>query len=385
MIKNIAIFAVSALILLSLVGCKSRDTSSTTSASVLSPKVEETVQPAVDWETNLKNKIKTATLESDTNAIVCMDQSGDSYRQFHLVKGSTVEILERQGYRFDGYKSGDGVTYVDENGEVIKECAEKDLLYLKAEFEPEEFTINFFQNGRTETDKATLTCLYTDDILPELRLGRTIKNSEGDELCVVGYADENGNIVIDGNDISVKIEDLVGCVNYTDKTVNLYDIITPISWKQVRLNAYDVSDKGILNQTLNSSGIAKDVFDIGENIDVVALKSVGYTYAEITLECEISAMGGTQYIQVLNAWPDDKKEIENHLLLDSGKIEIKTESGESETYTEQPTKVSIDNFIDEDGNTIECIYVGYNAGGLPIAKKNWTSGSMSIEIKFLKD
>ena len=324
--------------------------------------------PDIDWELELTEYLKTSKLKPSTNAVVHTGQTG-VYMELSLRKGSHIDVLQKRGYLFEGYETKDGVQYVDSNGKVVKDYIGNNTLLLNASFLPEEFTVRFYINEQQAKDLNSVIYSFDKPLEPSsIHLGKEING-----VCIIGYKDYAGNLVIEPNTQSINIKDLGACVDYDAKTVDLHAVTTDVALSHIRASTYQVSDKGFLEQSLDSKGTKYDFADVDECIDISALKTLGYANATINIECDIRAESGKQQIIVLRDWPETDKGVKEVTLFDSGKIDY---ANSDESY-----KGSITVPIDEIGPSI---YVAYTSHGLPIKSSGWKSDGLEIVISFSK-
>lgn len=356
------------LIFALLVGC-GKDNPEPTSANTPQTNPTEASEYNTDWEKELQDYLKTATLKDTTNAVLHTGQKGN-YMELNLKKGETINVFQKSGYDLVGYENSSGVKYVDADGLVLKEYVGNNILLLKASFSAQDFTIRFFRDTNRATDLNQIICAFDKPIsAADLHVGNVL----GDD-CIIGFTDMNGNDVVSASQKKVYIEDLRPCVNYTTRTVDLHVKTTRISFHKERLDTYEVTTDGFLNQSLNNSGQQCDSVSIADYTDLPALKALGYKNISIQIETEIRATNGKQYILILNAWPEDKKALDDVTIFESGKIELANKDGELLSYGNSFT-IPIDQISNE-------IYIVYNAEGLPFANNNWKSECLSITITF---
>lgn len=356
------------LVFVLLSGC-GNDDPEPTSATMFPDKNTEATEANTDWEKELQDYLDTATLKETTNAVLHTGQKGN-YMELHLQKGDTIDVLQKSGYDLVGYENSSGVKYVDADGRVLKEYVGNNILLLKASFSAQDFTITFFRGDDRATELNQIICAFDKPIsAADLHVGKVI----GEE-CIIGFTDESGQDVLSASQKEVYIEDLVTCVNYSAHTVDLRIKTTSISFHKERLDTYEVSTEGFLNQSLNSSGNQYDTVSIADYTDLASIKALGYNNVTIQIETEIRATNGKQLIRILNAWPEDKKELDDVTIFDSGKIAMANKDGERLSY-KNSIKIPIEQISDE-------IFIVYNAEGLPFTDNDWKSECLSITITF---
>lgn len=366
--KKIQLLIIFCLVFALLAGC-GKDAPEPISATTHQTRPTEETIPNTDWEEELQEYLETATLKETTNAVLYTGQKGN-YMELHLQKGDTIDVLQKSGYDLAGYENGSGVKYVDAEGRVLKEYVGNNILLLKASFSAQEFTIKFFRGADRATELNAIICAFDKPIsASDLHVGKVF----GDE-CIIGFTDESGNDVISADQKDIYIEHLGACVNYSTRTVDLYVKTTYVSFHDERLDTYKVSEEGFLNQTLNSAGKQCDIIPIADYTDLTAIKALGYKNATIQIETEIRATSGKQLIRMLNAWPEDKEELDDVTIFDSGKIDLASKEGDCLSY-KSSAAIPIEEIGDE-------IYIAYNAGGLPFADNSWKSECISITITF---
>lgn len=351
-----------------LSGCGDDDTEPTF-ATMPQTKPTEVRIDNTDWEKDLQDYLETAMLKETTNAVLHTGQKGN-YMELHLQKGDTIDVLQKSGYDLVGYENSSGVKYVDADGRVLKEYVGNNILLLKASFSAQDFTITFFRGDDRATELNQIICAFDKPIsAADLHVGKVI----GEE-CIIGFTDESGHDVLSASQKEVYIEDLGTCVNYSTRTVDLHVKTTSISFHKERLDTYEVSTEGFLNQSLNSSGKQYDTVSIADYTDLASIKALGYKNVTIQIETEIRATNGKQLIRILNAWPEDKKELDDVTIFDSGKIDLANKDDERLSYKNSVT-IPIEQISDE-------IFIVYNAEGLPFADNDWKSECLSITITF---
>ena len=265
----------------------------------------------------IQEYLETATLKETTNAVLHTGQKGN-YMEFNLQKGDTIQVLQKSGYDLIGYENSSGVKYVDADGRVLKEYKGNNILLLKASFSAQDFTVKFYRDTERATELNAIICAFDKPISArDLHVGKVL----GDD-CIIGFTDKNGRDVLSAGQKEIYIEDLRACVNYSTCTVDLYVKTTCITFHKERLDTYEVSTEGFLNQSLNSSGIQFDTVSISDYTDLSALRALGYKNVTIQIETEIRATNGKQFIRILNAWPEDKKELDDvrHPFLDGSEV-----------------------------------------------------------------
>ena len=365
--KRILLLIICCLLLSILSGCKEKKPDPT---PAYVPQVKPTEAPEVstDWEKELQDYLETATLKSTTNAVLYISQN--NYMELNLQKGSTIDVIQQKGYDLYGCENSSGVKYVDADGHVIKEYIGNDRLLLKAVYSPQNFTIQFFQDNERDTDLNAIICAFDKPIsASDLHIGKVMGNE-----CIIGLTDKNRNEVLSASQKEVKIEDFGTCVNYSTQTVDLYVKKVPITFHQERLDTYEVSTEGFLEQSLNTSKEKYDSISFTEHTDLSALKDLGYKDVTIQIETEIRATNGKQLIRILNTWPEGKKGLDDATIFDSGKIDMSNKDGELMSYKESVT-IPIEDISDE-------IYIVYGAEGLPFVNNDWKSECLAITITF---
>lgn len=366
--KRTRFLIIGCLILALLTGC-GKDDPDPGPAITPQTKPTETSVHNTDWEKELQDYLKTATLKDATNAVLYTGQKGN-YMELHLKKGETIDVLQKSGYDLVGYENSSGVKYVDADGKVLKEYVGNNILLLKASFSAQDFTIRFFRENNRATDLNQIICAFDKPIsAADLHVGNVI----GDD-CIIGFTDKSGNDVVSASKKKVYIEDLGACVNYSECTVDLYIKTTCISFHKERLDTYEVTTDGFLNQSLNTAGKQYDTISIADYTDLSALKALGYENVTIQIETEIRATNGKQLIRILNAWPEEKKELDDVTIFDSGKIDLANTDGKSMTYTNTVT-IPIEQISDD-------IFIAYNSEGMGFGNKDWKSECVSITITF---
>lgn len=366
--KRTRFLIIACLIFALLAGCGKGDPEPT-SANTPQTNPTEASEYNTDWEKELQDYLETATLKETTNAVLHTGQKGN-YMELHLQKGDTIDVLQKSGYDLVGYENSSGVKYVDADGLVLKEYVGNNILLLKASFSAQDFTVRFFRDNSRATDLNQIICAFDKPIsAADLHVGNVI----GDD-CIIGFTDMNGNDMISASQKKIYIEDLGSCVNYSTCTVDLYVKTTCISFHKERLNTYEVTTDGFLKQSLNSSGKQYDTVSIADYTDLSALKALGYKNVSIQIETEIRAAHGKQYIRILNAWPEDKKALDDVTIFDSGKLDLANKEGELTSYKSSAT-IPIEQISDE-------LFVVYNAEGIGFGNKDWKSECLSITITF---
>lgn len=324
--------------------------------------------PDLDWEKELTEYLETAKLKPSTNAVVHTGQSG-VYMELSLQKGAHIDVLQKRGYTFEGYETKDGVQYVDSTGKVIKEYIGNNKLLLKASFLPEEFTVRFFLDGQQSKDLNSVIYFFDEPLDPaSIHLSKELNGA-----CIIGFEDGVGNQVINADTESISIKDLGACVDYDAKTVDLHAVTTDVVLSHIRASTYQVTDKGFLEQSLDSKGTKYDFVDVDECVDINALKALGYINATISIECDIKAESGKQQITILSDWPETEKGLKDVTLFDSEKLDY---ANMNESY-----KDSITLPIDDVDSSL---YVAYTAHGLPIKSDGWKSDGMEVKVSFSK-
>ena len=368
-IKRTHLLIVCCLLAVLLFGCRNDDPEPTSATMPQNNSADSNIHNA-DWEKELQDYLETATLKETTNAVLHTGQKGN-YMELHLQKGDTIDVLQKSGYDLVGYENSSGTKYVDADGRVLKEYVGNNVLLLKASFSPQEFTIRFYKDDERATDLNAIICAFDKPISAmDLHVGKVL----GDD-CIIGLTEKNGNDVLSAGQKEVYIENLGSCVNYSARTVDLYVKTTCINFHEERLDTYKVSTDGYLNQSLNSSGKQYDFISFEEHAtDLSALKALGYENVIIQIETEIRATNGKQSIRILNAWPEDKKALDDVTIFDSGKIDLANKDGERRSYRDSAT-ISIEDISDE-------IFIVYNADGSILANGEWKSECLSISITF---
>lgn len=368
--KRILLLIICCLLLSSLSGCKN-DKSDPAPAYVPQAEPAEAPEVSTDWEKELQDYLKTATLKATTNAVLHTGQKG-SYMELQLQKGATIDVHQKRGYDLIGYENSSGVKYVDADGHVIKEYIGNDRLLLKAVYSTQDFTIQFCKDSGRDTDLNALICAFDKPITAtDLHIGKVM----GDE-CIIGLTDKNGNEVLSAGQEIVYIEDFGSCVNYSTRTVDLYVKTAKINFHKERLSTYEVSTEGFLEQSLNTTKEKCDSLSFAEYTDLPTLKALGYENVIIQIETQIRATNGKQLIRILNDWPEEKKELDDVTLFNSGKIDLATKEGDSKEYQVTVT-IPIEKISDK-------IYIAYNAEGLPLANNDWKSNGLALTITFSK-
>ena len=109
-----------------------------------------------------------------------------------------------------------------------------------------------------------------------------------------------------------------------------------------------------------------------EEVDIQALKSLGYQSAKIELSCLIQEVDtGDQYIRVYAQKASSRND---EFLMESGKIED-MEQAEEKLYTMEAV-IPIEKLESRE------LYVYYNAGGF--GNDDWVSRGMTISVVFTK-
>lgn len=366
--KRIRFLIIACLIFALLAGC-GKDDPEPISETTPPTKSLEVSEYNTDWEKELQDYLKTATLKESTNAVLHTGQKGN-YMELHLQKGETIDVLQKSGYDLVGYENSSGVKYVDADGLVLKEYVGNNILLLKASFSAQDFTVRFFRDNSRATDLNQIICAFDKPIsTSDLHVGNVI----GDD-CIIGFTDLDGKDVVSASQKKIYIEDLGSCVNYSTCTVDLYVKTTCISFHKERLDTYEVTTDGFLNQSLNSSGKQYDTVSVADYTNLSALKALGYKNVFIQIETEIRATNGKQYIRILNAWPEDKKALDDVTIFDSGKLDLANKEGELTSYKSSAT-IPIEQISDE-------LFIVYNAEGIGFGNKDWKSECLSITITF---
>lgn len=366
--KKTQLLIICSLVFALLSGC-GNDDPEPTSATIFPDKNTEATEANTDWEKELQDYLETATLKETTNAVLHTGQKGN-YMELHLQKGDTIDVLQKSGYDLVGYENSSGVKYVDADGRVLKEYVGNNILLLKASFSAQDFTIQFFRGNDRATELNAIICAFDKPIAAtDLHVGKVF-----DDDCIIGFTDKEGKDVLSASQKKVYIEDFGACVNYSTRTVELHVKTTLLSFHKERLDTYEVSTEGFLNQSLNSSGNQYDAVSIADYTDLAAIKALGYKNVTIQIETEIRATNGKQLIRILNAWPEDKKELDDVTIFDSGKIDLANKDGELLSYTNSVT-IPIEQISDE-------IFIVYNAEGLPFVDNDWKSECLSITLTF---
>ncbi|NBI68199.1 hypothetical protein D1646_15600 [Pseudoflavonifractor sp. 60] len=198
------------------VGCGKESSSDAPEPVDLTP-VMPVDEPEYDWEQELTEYLETAQLKPSTNAVVHTGQSG-GYMELTLKKGSRIDVLQKRGYTFEGYETKDGVQYVDSNGTIVKEYIGNNTLLLKAAFLPAEFTVRFFLDGQQTKDLNSVIYSFDKPLDPSsIHLGKELNG-----VCIIGYKDKAGNLVVKANTKSINIKDLGASVDYEANTVDLH-------------------------------------------------------------------------------------------------------------------------------------------------------------------
>lgn len=296
-------------------------------------------------------------------ATLYMDE--ETYYEITLKKGATVQTLNREGYQFQGYYTDTDVCYVGADGKVVREYYGVDLLRLYPKFLSLDFTITFFQNGR-EIGIPKLTCKYDKNLMEVLPFGELL----GAE-CIVGFQDESKTVEIDSGQKEFYLKDIKHRLDMEQREVTLEIVKTFTSFQDNRMDTYEVSDSGFFRQKLHIKGNAYDRF-IMEEVDIQALKNLGYQNVEIELSCLIQEVDtGDQYIRVYTKKASNRNDV---FIMESGKI-TDMEQEEEKLYTMKAT-IPIEKLESNE------LYVYYNAGGF--GNDDWVSRGMTISVLFTK-
>ncbi len=341
------------LCLLCLVSCSSqKEVSVITTASVIEK--EGQTESSAELE---------AAGEEEYTAVLYLDD--ETYYEVILKKGSVIQVLNKEGYQFEGYYTDTDVAYVGADGKVIRTYYGVEPLQLYPKFLPLDFTISFFQGGR-ETGISKLVCSYDKNLMEVLPFGEIL----GSE-CVVGFQDASGAVVIDSGREECYLKEIKHLADMEKRELTLEIVKTAISFQDSRMDTYEVSDKGFFRQKLHVKGKAYDRFFM-EEVDIQALKNLGYQSAEIELSCLIQEVDtGDQYIRVYAEEASDKKA---ECIMESGKI-TDMEQEEEKRYT-MTASVPIEKLESRE------LYIYYNAGGF--GKDDWVSRGLTISVVFVK-
>lgn len=343
------------MLCLVLVSCSSQKES--LDSSDLAATTEEIVQTSKEEDT--KEQLKE---EKEYQAMLYIEN--DTYYEMTLKKGASVQTLSRNGYQFEGYYTDTDVAYVGADGEVLRGYYGVEQLKLYPKFLPLNYTITFFQNGR-EVGIPKLTCSYDKNLREVLPFGELL----GEE-CIIGFQDRAGTVVIDADTEEFYLKDMQHLLDMEKREVDLEIKKTFTSFQDNRMDTYEVTDSGFFRQKLHIKGNAYDRFFM-EEVDLQALKSLGYQSAKIELSCLIQEVSdGNQYIRVYAQKASSRND---EFLFESGKIE---DMGQEEKLYTMEATVPIEKLENRE------LYVYYNAGGF--GNDDWVSHGMTISVSFIK-
>lgn len=367
--KRILMFFI-LLILLIVAGCSGKEDSSSLDLVPTNNKmedIEETeevpVYPAIEPDSEHEIRIRT--------------DISDEYRDVTLAVGEYVDIPHRQGYTFHGYqddKNGGGVTYIDEKGQYINEYHGTELLVLWPVYTANEYRITICEEGKPLECINDFICDY-DEALNGLPWENVIVRDGADKSdknsVIIGFTAGDGQLTLESKDKSVTVKKLEEYANHQENTLSLNVLTTDIEYSWSCLNTRRVSNDGLLKQTFETKGEGYDVFSLNEDIDIEALKNIGYKEVKVDLTmCSLQG-DGIPRIVVTSQEAIKNKDIKKYTLIDTDKIKEDVQ-----------TKEYFNSYLIPIDDLTGDFYVYYNCE--TIGNKTWDCSSITIEFEFLK-
>lgn len=305
--------------------------------------------------------------------------TNDEYRDVLLECGDSVDVPNRVGYTFNGYddcKDGEGVVYIDEKGQCIKEYHGTELLMLWPDYTPNEYRITICKEKEPLTEISDLICSYNenfcDDLPWEKVLKRNRKTDNEESFVIVGFSAEDFQLNYDDKNKEFTVHKLDKYVNHQEKTLCLNVITSDITDIWQCLDNREITNKGLLEQIIGKDKESCDYFSIKKDIDIESLQELGYKEVKYKLTIAKTGGDGTPRIVITSKKIRKNKEFKEYTLIDTEKIEKEEfQNGE---------------FVQKDTIPIEDLtgnfYVYYNSENL--RKKTWDCGAITMELEFKK-
>lgn len=319
--------------------------------------------------------------ESDETYRLRTDVS-EEYRDISLNVGESINVPRRQGYTFHGYhdaRQGEGVQYIDETGKLVKEYhGTKKPLVLWPYYTANKYRITICENGSPLTECSELVCPYDENICDDLPWGKEIvkdrKIDDDESYVITGFLVDDYKLTLEDKGRKLLFNKLEMYADHGKETLELDVITSDITylWNE-RLSSRRITNKGFLEQKVNENKKPYDYFSIAEDVDLEALKELGYKDVEITLTITVGQGKGTPTVSVTTKKASKAKDVEENAIIETGKI--KTEDLDKtgqfvESYT-IPVKRIKDSF-----------FVYYNSDNW--GNGTWSCDAISLEFEFVK-
>lgn len=364
--KRLILFAV---IILVLTGCQENE-----SKSIIDVPSDLIIE---DENNTLEISDSEPPITEDGLMVRLRTKGSEEYRDISFESDTSIDVPQKVGYTFCGYQDDQGVTYIDETGKFVREYHGTELLVLWAQFIPDEFNVLICKDNQQLEGFNKITCKYDADIQKDLPFGREIlkdRKKDNTESCVIiGFANTDNEQIIFNDGKSVTPKSLGNLVNYEDKVLSLNIVTTDITYLWSCLDTRTISNDGFLKQKLGVEEYKYDTFSIKDQIDIDALKTLGYKKAILNFEISIDTENASPRIKILPQKASKNKDLKKNFIIDTGKIE-KEDLDELGKYSKEYS-VPIDNITGD-------FYIYYNSEG--IFSKTWNSTSITVEIQFIK-